>query len=75
MQTLAKFIYFKVLKWRIIGDFPQVAKAIVIAVPHTSWLDFFLGLIVRMVWKEEINFIAKKRFLELVDSRRCSQFG
>jgi 1-acyl-sn-glycerol-3-phosphate acyltransferase len=29
-------------------------------VPHTSWVDFFLGLLVRRVWNEEINFIGKK---------------
>ncbi|QLG46478.1 1-acyl-sn-glycerol-3-phosphate acyltransferase [Costertonia aggregata] len=60
MQKIAKFIYFKILGWKLIGDFPKVNKAVLIVVPHTSWVDFFLGLLVRRVWKEEINFIAKK---------------
>lgn len=60
MQTIAKYIYFKILKWTLIGDFPQVDKAVIIVVPHTSWVDFFLGLLIRRVWKEEINFIGKK---------------
>ena len=60
MQILAKFIYFKLLGWRLIGEFPKVNKAVFIVVPHTSWVDFFLGLLVRRVWNEEINFIAKK---------------
>ncbi|MDX1365309.1 MAG: 1-acyl-sn-glycerol-3-phosphate acyltransferase [Arenibacter latericius] len=60
MQTIAKFIYFKVLGWKLIGSFPKVAKCVIIVVPHTSWVDFFLGLLVRRVVNEEINFIGKK---------------
>ena len=60
MQYLAKFIYYKILGWKLIGDFPKINKAVFIVVPHTSWIDFFLGLLVRRVWNEEINFIGKK---------------
>lgn len=60
MHTLAKFIYFKVLGWKLIGSFPKLDKCVVIVVPHTSWVDFFLGLLVRRVLNEEINYIAKK---------------
>ncbi|MCM4165167.1 MULTISPECIES: 1-acyl-sn-glycerol-3-phosphate acyltransferase [unclassified Arenibacter] len=60
MQTLAKFIYFKILGWTLVGSFPQLDKCIVIVVPHTSWVDFFLGLLIRKVLNEEIHFIAKK---------------
>ncbi|PCJ93263.1 MAG: acyltransferase [Flavobacteriaceae bacterium] len=60
MHKLAKFIYFRILKWKLIGSFPEVEKCVVIVVPHTSWVDFFLGLLVRRVLNEEINFIAKK---------------
>ena len=60
MHNLAKFIYFKVLGWHLVGDFPKVKKAVIIVVPHTSWIDFFLGLLVRRVLNKEMNFIAKK---------------
>lgn len=60
MQALAKFIYFNVLGWKIIGSFPNIDKCVVIVVPHTSWVDFFLGLLVRKIWNQEVNFIAKK---------------
>ncbi len=60
MHTLAKFIYFKIMGWKLIGSFPKVDKCVVIVVPHTSWVDFFLGLLVRRVLNEEINFIGKK---------------
>jgi 1-acyl-sn-glycerol-3-phosphate acyltransferase len=42
------------------GQFPDVKKCVVIVAPHTSWVDFFLGLLVRSILKEEINFIGKK---------------
>jgi 1-acyl-sn-glycerol-3-phosphate acyltransferase len=31
-----------------------------IVVSHTSYVDFFLGLLVRKVWNKEINFIGKE---------------
>lgn len=61
MHSLAKFIYFKVIKWSLKGDFPShIKKCIIIVVPHTSWWDFLLGILVRNVWQEEINYIGKK---------------
>jgi 1-acyl-sn-glycerol-3-phosphate acyltransferase len=32
----------------------------VAVVPHTSWVDFFLGLLIRRVINQDINFIGKK---------------
>ncbi len=60
MQALAKCIYFKILGWTLVGSFPQLDKCVVIVVPHTSWVDFFLGLLIRTVLNEDIHFIAKK---------------
>lgn len=60
MQRLSKFIFFHILKWCLNGTFPAVDKCVVIVVPHTSWVDFFLGLLVRRVFNEEINFIGKE---------------
>lgn len=60
MHRLAHFIYFKLLGWKTIGDFPKLNKCVVAVVPHTSWMDFFLGLLVRRVINQDINFIAKK---------------
>ncbi|RKR08077.1 1-acyl-sn-glycerol-3-phosphate acyltransferase [Maribacter vaceletii] len=60
MHKIAKFIYFKLLGWKTVGDFPQVNKCVIAVVPHTSWVDFFLGLLIRKVWNEEINYVGKK---------------
>lgn len=65
MQQFAKFIYFKMLGWKIQGTFPShLAKFVIIVVPHTSWWDFLLGLLVRQVWDEEINYIGKKSLFD-----------
>jgi 1-acyl-sn-glycerol-3-phosphate acyltransferase len=60
MHAIAKFIYFKIMGWTLVGDFPDVKKCVMIVVSHTSYSDFFLGLLIRKIWQEEINFIAKK---------------
>ncbi len=45
----------------MVGTFPsQVKKCVIIVVPHTSNIDFFMGLIVRRVMNEQINWIGKK---------------
>ena len=65
MQQFAKFIYFKLLGWSLNGDFPShLKKCVFIVVPHTSWWDFLLGLLVRKVWNEEINYIGKKSLFD-----------
>lgn len=61
MQKIAKFIYFKLMGWKMVGEFPvHLDKCVIIVVPHTSNLDFFLGLVVRKVWNQQINWIGKK---------------
>lgn len=64
MQWLAKFIYFKLLGWQIVGNTTfsknTVKKAVIIAVPHTSWHDFYIGVLLRAVTQIKTNFIGKK---------------
>lgn len=45
--------------WKLTGTFPKIDKCVVIVAPHTSNIDFFLGLLVRRVLNEEFNFVAK----------------
>lgn len=51
--------------WKLIGNFPPLKKYVIIAVPHTSWHDFYIGLLVRGITQEKINYVGKK---ELFDS-------
>lgn len=64
MRALARFIYFKLLGWQIVGntDFSKnsIKKAVIIAVPHTSWHDFYIGLLLRKISGVKTNFVGKK---------------
>jgi 1-acyl-sn-glycerol-3-phosphate acyltransferase len=62
MQWLSKFIYHKLLGWKATGfsDFDSVKKAVLIAVPHTSWHDFYIGVLLRSAIGIETNFVGKK---------------
>ena len=59
-RFLSKNIYFNIMNWTIVGTFPSIPKYIVAVVPHTSWLDIFVGLLVRSISGESINFVGKK---------------
>jgi len=63
---LFKFIYEKVLGWKAIGDFSkeEIKKCIVIAVPHTSWHDFYMGVLLRSALSVKIGFIGKKELFK-----------
>jgi 1-acyl-sn-glycerol-3-phosphate acyltransferase len=62
MGWLARFIYYKILGWKLAGfsDFENVKKAVIIAVPHTSWHDFYIGVLLRSVIGIQANFVGKK---------------
>ena len=62
---LTKFIFEKMMGWKIEGSFdPSIKKAVVIVVPHTSWHDFYIGAFTRKILKTEINYIAKKELFK-----------
>lgn len=51
--------------WKFYGSWPAgVKKAVVIVVPHTSWHDFYLGLLVRRILGVDIKFVAKKELFK-----------
>jgi 1-acyl-sn-glycerol-3-phosphate acyltransferase len=59
MKTLSSLIYYRLLGWKLYGNFPEVSKCVVIVAPHTSWVDFIIGLLVRSIVGKEIHFIGK----------------
>lgn len=59
MQKLSSFIFYRLWGWELIGRFPEVSKCVVIVAPHTSWVDFVLGLLVRSIVGKEVHFIGK----------------
>jgi 1-acyl-sn-glycerol-3-phosphate acyltransferase len=64
MQCLAKFIYFKILGWNVVGNTnfskDTIKKSIIIGVPHTSWHDFYIGVLLRSVTGIKTNYVGKK---------------
>ncbi|WP_426430291.1 1-acyl-sn-glycerol-3-phosphate acyltransferase [Winogradskyella sp. HB-48] len=64
MRWLAKLIYFKLLGWKIVGNTnfskDKIKKAVIIAVPHTSWHDFYIGILLRKITGVKTNFVGKK---------------
>ena len=62
MRWLSKFIYFKILGWKVTGftDVKSIKKAVIIGAPHTHWLDFPIGLLVRSVLGVKTNYVGKK---------------
>ena len=65
MNWLAKFIYFKIMGWKFYGSWPAgLKKAVIIVMPHTSWHDFYIGLLVRRILEVDIKFVAKKELFK-----------
>ncbi|WP_010227673.1 1-acyl-sn-glycerol-3-phosphate acyltransferase [Gillisia marina] len=65
MSSISKFIYYKVFKWTIDGTFdPNIKKCVFVVAPHTSWWDFFLGVLTRNILDLEINFVGKKELFK-----------
>lgn len=64
MKWLAKLVYFKLLGWKVTGNLnfsdDTIKKAVIIALPHTSWHDFYIALLLRKVTGIKTNFVAKK---------------
>jgi 1-acyl-sn-glycerol-3-phosphate acyltransferase len=60
MKLFAKFMLITLLGWKIEGHFPKnLKKYVIIAAPHTHWLDFPLGILVKWIENAPINYIGK----------------
>lgn len=64
MRWLAKFIYFKIIGWKVVGNTTfsknTIKKAVIISAPHTSNFDFIIGILLRKIVAVKTNFIGKK---------------
>jgi len=60
MNWIARLLFFKISGWKLEGTIgPSVKKCIIIIAPHTSWYDFYLGVLVRKILDIHIDFVAK----------------
>ena len=46
--------------WKLVGEFPDVPRAVLIAAPHSSWWDGFWGLLMKIAIGINISFMAKR---------------
>ena len=60
MEKISKFILYNILGWRVENGFPETPKKyIIIAAPHTSWIDFPIAILSRMSQGKMVHFIGK----------------
>ncbi len=76
MSKIAQFILFKIWGWKITGAFPkEIKKFVLIAAPHTHWIDFPLAMLVKYSTKQPINFIGKKSLFKFPLGMIMRAFG
>ena len=68
IRILAKFILNKVFRWKFIGSFPKDDKYIIAVVPHTSYFDLILAVLIRTYSGLKIKFIGKKELFNPLTS-------
>ena len=46
--------------WKLVGQFPDVPRLVLIAAPHTSWWDGVWGMLLKVALGLDISFMGKK---------------
>lgn len=60
MKRISTFILNRILGWKVENSFPKEPKKyIIIAAPHTSWIDFPIAILARMSVGTMVHFIGK----------------
>ena len=60
MKRVSTFILNRILGWKVENSFPKEPKKyIIIAAPHTSWIDFPIAILARMSVGTMVHFIGK----------------
>ena len=54
-------LWLRLSGWRLVGRFPDVAKAVVIVAPHSSNWDGLHGLAMKQVIGLDVHFLAKRQ--------------
>jgi len=62
MKTLSGIILTKVFGWRIVGEFPNIKKSIIIIAPHTSYCDAIFGKLFLNEIGIKHTILSKKEF-------------
>lgn len=60
LNWLSKIIFYKIAGWKIEGRWPkELPKMVTIEVPHTSYWDFPIGILLRKILGVEIQWAGK----------------
>jgi 1-acyl-sn-glycerol-3-phosphate acyltransferase len=64
-QQLYKFIFFRLMGWKITGVLDtKIKKCLFMVLPHTSWHDFYLGIFTRGITGVPMHFVGKKELFQ-----------
>ena len=64
MKTISRYILTDILSWKIIGEFPNIKKSVIIFAPHTSYWDGFYGKLFFMQININYKFLSKEEFFK-----------
>ena len=62
MQWFCKWIFFKLMRWNFVDNFPDNKKLILIIAPHTSNMDFLMGKLIFCVLGKKPHFMIKEQW-------------
>ena len=68
IKILSKFILNKIIGWKVIGSLPKKEKYIIAVVPHSSYFDLIVAILIRTYSGLKIKFIGKKELFNPITS-------
>ena len=68
IKILSKFILNKIIGWKVIGHLPKNEKYIIAVVPHSSYFDLIIAVLIRTYSGLKIKFIGKKELFNPITS-------
>ncbi len=58
-------LMFKLYGWKVVGAKPDLPKYIIIVAPHTSNVDFFVGVAARSIAHIRSSYLAKRELFKI----------
>ena len=59
-MVIDRFLLTRLLRWRVLSDFPEVSKSITVFAPHTSYWDAIIGKLVLRSYGVRHTLLSKK---------------
>lgn len=75
INAFCRFVFFKLLGWRMDGELPVEKKYLFVAVPHTSNWDFFYGWLAIRALNLNVTIFVKDAFFVFPLKTICKFFG